>query len=136
MKRISITVAVAAAVMSSVASAAITTTELAYRKIECVLYVREIVKSLPYNLISWSDKKKIINSYTCKAGSVAIIQVPSGSAAQWGHVAYVQACDKSGITIREANFRKDTITRRVATPNILQAEKELRIVGYWRPKGL
>ncbi|HEU0099435.1 MAG TPA: CHAP domain-containing protein [Allosphingosinicella sp.] len=134
MKRIWVTAAVAAGVMSSVASAAITTTELAYRRIECVIYVREIVKSLPYGLTYWADKKRIINSYTCKAGSVAIIQVPSGAAAQYGHMAYVDACGTTGITIREANFRKDTITRRVATPNILQAEKELRIVGYWRPK--
>jgi surface antigen len=134
MRPILLSAAVGLATLSSIASAAITTTELAYRRIECVIYVREIVKSLPYGLTTWADKKRIINSYTCKPGSVAIIQVPSGAAAQYGHVAYVDACGKTGITIREANFRRDTITRRVATPNIAQAEKELRIVGYWRPK--
>lgn len=135
MRRLWIGPAVAAACISSVASAAISTTVLATRKVECVIYVREIVKSLPYGLIYWSDKKKIINSYTCRVGSVAIIQVPSGVAAQYGHVAYVEKCGTTGITIREANFQKDKITRRVATTkNVLQAENELRIVGYWRPK--
>ena len=134
MRRTWLATALVAACISSAASAAIKTTVLAYRQIECVAYARELVKSLPYGLTSWASKKAIINSYTCKAGSVAIIRVPTGAAAQYGHVAYVERCDKTGITIKEANFQKNTITRRVATPDIITAENELRIVGYYRPK--
>jgi len=127
--------AVTLVVLSATATAAITTVTVGTWSGECVSYARSRVPRLPYGLFTLTDKKKIINSYTCRAGSVAIID----AAAPYGHVAVVEACDASGSTqgirIAEANWKRGYITRRTSqvSGTIKQAEKELRIIGYFRP---
>jgi hypothetical protein len=120
--------------MPSAALAGVTTTEIGTYRGECVAYVRSILPSLPRGLTYYGDKVKIINSSICRPGSAAIIKVASGPAAQYGHIAYVERCDRDGISIREANWRAGKITRRVATGGVSRAQRDLKISGYWTPK--
>lgn len=82
-----------------------------------------------WTLQTFSDKLRIINSHTCKAGSVAVIDTGNST----GHVAVVESCDKSGsmqgIKITEANWKAGKITRRSSrvSGSISKAESELRI---------
>ena len=118
---------------AGVCQAAITTEVIGNFNGECVAYARQKVPSLPSGLYTLADKKKVINSRTCKAGSVAIIDVGN-----YGHVAVVEKCDSSGstqsITITEANYKPGKITRRQSkVSKISKAESELKILGYYRP---
>lgn len=127
--------AVVLAAVTIPAAASITTTIIGKWSGECVSYVRSLVPSLPYGLYTLTDKKRIINSYTCRAGSVAVID----AAAPYGHVAFVKSCDASGriqgITIKEANWKKGYITERESrvSGSISKSQAELRILGYYRP---
>lgn len=118
----------------SVCDAAITTEVIGSYNGECTTYARSQVKSLPGNLWTYKDKKNIVNSHTCKAGSVAIIDLGNPI----GHVAVVESCDSSGSTqgikIREANWKLGKITRRNSrTSKISKSQSELKIYGYFRP---
>jgi len=68
----------------------------------CVFYVRTFLPSLPRNLNSMNDKRKIINTQTAKAGRAGIRNI-----GPVGHLFYVIKVDDSGdtqsITYREAN---------------------------------
>ena len=119
----------------SICLAAITTVVIGSYSGECTTYARSQVKSLPGNLYTYAQKKAIVNSHTCKAGSVAVIDVGNSI----GHVAVVESCDSSGSTqgiqIREANWKAGKITRRTSrTSKISKSEAELKIYGYFRPK--
>lgn len=100
----------------------------------CVDYARTLVPSLPHSLYKYQDKLNIINSKKPKKGSVAIINVGNDV----GHVAVVTKVDddgkKQGLTIQESNFPSYGVWKRKATAKHLKdAEKELNIVGYYRP---
>lgn len=101
---------------------------------ECVAYARSRVAGLPSGLFTMNDKRRMINSNKCKAGSVAVIEYGSV-----GHVAVVEKCDregkKEGITITEANWQRGQITKRKASSSdgLRVAERELGIIGYWKP---
>ena len=120
---------------AGVCQAAITTEVIGTFSGECTAYARGKVPSLPYGLYSFSDKLRVINSHSCKAGSVAIIDVGNST----GHVAVVESCDSSGsmqgIKVVEANWKAGKITRRSSrvSGSISKSESELRIRGYFRP---
>ncbi|MBL8253130.1 MAG: CHAP domain-containing protein [Candidatus Competibacter sp.] len=123
------------ALVAGVCHAAITTEVIGTFKGECTAYARSKVPSLPYGLYSFNDKLRVINSRSCKAGSVAIIDVGNSV----GHVAVVESCDSSGsmqgLKVVEANWRAGQITRRSSrvSGSISKSESELRIRGYFRP---
>lgn len=101
---------------------------------ECVNFARSKVPSLPHNLFNMDQKKAIINSQKPKEGSVAIIDVGN----RVGHVAVVVDVDKKGkkksITLEESNYPSSGVYRRKAAGrDIDELERELRIVGYFRP---
>jgi hypothetical protein len=119
---------------ATVAEAAITTDVLGTDSRECVAYARSRVPSLPYNLWTWEDKKRIKNSSSCKKGSVAIIDVGNTI----GHLAVVEDCDSSGssqsITIMETNWKPGYLTKRTSkNSKISQSQSELKIYGYFKP---
>jgi hypothetical protein len=121
------------ALLGFTAEAAITTEVLGGDWRQCVDYARSRMPSLPYGLYTLNDKRNIINASSCKAGSVAIIDVGNSI----GHVAYVESCDSSGssqsIVITETNWKAGYKTRRTAkTSKISNAQSELRIIGYRR----
>ena len=101
---------------------------------ECVAYARSRVPSLPPGLFTMQNKRDLMTSRKCKAGSIAVIEYGSV-----GHVAVVEKCDrdgkKEGITITEANWQRGKITKRKASSSngLRAAERELKIVGYWEP---
>lgn len=91
----------------------------------CVLYARESVRSLPYNLHSTTDKHRIINSMFPRPGTVAIFS--------FNHVAVVTGTqvDSDGsiiVSINEANYKPCQIgTRRGKL-------SDLQIVGFFDPR--
>ncbi len=127
--------ALSAVLVAGVCQAAITTEVIGTFNGECTAYARSKVPSLPYGLYTFNDKLRVINSRSCKAGSVAIIDVGNST----GHVAVVESCDNSGsmqgIKIVEANWKAGKITRRSSrvSGSISKSESELRIRGYFRP---
>lgn len=135
-KSIALTAFLATALFAVSAHAAIVTEILGNSSKQCVDCAREKVPSLPKGLYSLADKKKIINSRSCKKGSVAIVDVGNSV----GHVAFVSGCDDAGssqsVTLDyECNYIAGRITRRTSkvSGDIKNAEKELRIIGYFRP---
>ena len=119
----------AAAVVSG-----ITTVKKGADSRECVEYARSKAPGLPSGLFTIGDKKAIKNASKAAAGYVAIIEVPSGGSAKYGHVAYVEAVTKDSITISETNFGGKHLQFRTAVgTSLADAEKQLRIVGYWAP---
>lgn len=97
--------------------------------LECVLFVRTIVPTLPTGLMNLSDKMRIINLSTPQSGAVAIMRY-----ADVGHVGVVENVTGNSITILEANYRHGQITRRTAIGRDLQdAANQLEILGYRRP---
>jgi hypothetical protein len=102
---------------------------------ECVDYARSRVPSLPTGLFTIEDKRKAISpNSSARAGSIAIIEVPSGDYAKYGHVAYVEAVSENAITITETNFGGRHYQRRIATGrDLADAERQLRIIGYYQP---
>lgn len=101
---------------------------------ECVIFARSQVSSLPYGLFSYQDKLDIINDRRPRVGSVAIIRVRRGSNAQYGHVAVVVGVTDTSITLSEANWKQGYRQYRRATGESLRdAERQLDIVGYFRP---
>ncbi len=101
---------------------------------ECTDFARSRVPRLPGNLFTIADKRAIINDRTARVGSVAIIDVPSGTYAENGHVAVVENVTANSITIAEAHFGGPYTERRRATGrDLADAEAQLRIIGYFRP---
>src|ERR1041385_238464 len=103
----------------------------------CVYYLsRDLGVKLPTGLSSFSDKQKAINvSDTPKVGDVAIIKVNSGPFMQDGHVALVTGVSNNSITIKEAHWKGAFPDTRVSTAADLgEAQKNLNIVGYYRPR--
>ena len=102
---------------------------------ECVEYARSRVSSLPTGLFTFQNKRDIITpSARARVGSIAIIEVPSGASAQYGHIAYVEAVSENSITITETNFGGRRYQKRTATGrDLADAERQLRIIGYYRP---
>jgi hypothetical protein len=82
------------------------------------------------DLTSFANKKRLINSQIPVTGSVAVIQVLSGSYAFNGHLAIVLAVNRNAagqittIAIGEANWNPCSFDERVDTP------ANLHIVGY------
>ncbi|MFZ2153997.1 MAG: CHAP domain-containing protein [Candidatus Moraniibacteriota bacterium] len=91
-------------------------------KCNCVLWVRDRIKSLPFGLWTIDDKIKIINKKKPKKNYVAIIETGQ----KWGHVAIVKKVGSNHITIQEANWKTCTVTERHYTP------KDLKILGYFK----
>lgn len=125
---------ICAILTATTAEAAITTDVLGKDSRECVAYARSRVPSLPYNLWTYADKKKIKNSSSCKKGSVAIINTGDSV----GHVAVVEDCDSSGssqsITVTETNWKRGNKTQRTSkTSKVSKSESELNIYGYFKP---
>lgn len=87
----------------------------------CVYYARCRKPSLPYGLITFEDKKAIINTYTPEVGAVAIIQTRS----EYGHVAYVEAVEGETITLSEGNWSYGSCGQRTGTV------ESLHIVGFF-----
>jgi hypothetical protein len=105
----------------------------------CTIYARSKVPQLPHGLTLFTEKQKIINRKIisekgdgCKEGSIAIISV-SGKYAANGHVAYVEKCNGSGITITEGNFPDGKLGKRVCSGSITECETALNIEGYYDP---
>lgn len=102
----------------------------------CVLFLRNDLKiKLPTGLTSWSAKRRLINvTGTPRYGDVAIIEVPTGAAREYGHVAMVYSVSSTSITIVEANFRAGRVTMRRATGrDRTDAASQMNIRGYFRP---
>ena len=119
---------------SAVVERGIVTTDQRSDPRECVDYARSRVASLPTGLFTIDDKRRIITSSRPRAGSIAIIEVPSGAFAQYGHIAYVEAVTENSITITETNFGGRRFQKRTATGrDLADAERQLRIIGYYRP---
>ena len=98
----------------------------------CVVWARSQVPLLPPNLTSYSQKLAIINHRFPRVGSVAVIYVPTGPSAPYGHVAVVRgvAINSDGslkVTLQEANWSPCAITWRTGTP------ESLRIQGFFDP---
>ncbi len=99
----------------------------------CVKYARLFKPSLPYGLDTAASKKKVINSSNPKKGRIAIMAVGS-----FYHVGRVEKEDNEGknlsITIVEANYRSNQLTRRKATctKSIGRCEADLKIIGYFK----
>lgn len=96
----------------------------------CVDYARAFVPSLPRNLWTTEDKKRIKNTSSPKKGRVAIHN--------FNHVSVVVDVDDSGknqsLSIVEANFKTCQLTRRTARGKDMgKLEKELNIYGYYKP---
>ena len=97
-------------------------------------YARGQVPALPYNLNTWPNKVKAINSSVPVPGSVAMIKLPSGPRWRAGHVAIVEAVGENSLTIIEGNYELGSVTRRTATGKDLDdAARQLGIVGYYKP---
>jgi hypothetical protein len=95
----------------------------------CVLFTRSLVKSLPYGLLSFENKKAIINSSKAVVGAVAIVKTGNS----YGHVSYVEKVNGSTITTLDANWTyqgKVHIVRRTGSASVLG------IVGYYVPENL
>lgn len=100
----------------------------------CVLFARSRVPTLPFGLESWQSKLNIRNSRAPRPGSVAIIQITSGRFAENGHVAVVESVTENSITIVEANWGGAGIQRRrMVGTSLADAERRLRISGYFQP---
>lgn len=98
----------------------------------CVLWARSQVPSLPTNLTTYSQKLAIINHRFPRVGSVAVIYVPSGPSAPYGHLAVVRGVtiNSNGslnVRLQEANWSPCEITWRTGTP------ESLRIQGFFDP---
>lgn len=103
---------------------------------ECTTYARRFQSKLPYGLYTAADKKRIINTYTPKAGYVAIMSIGS----VW-HVGYLVGVDNGGgsrsIRLVEHNIPLGTAHPRyreaTCGSKISDCEKALSIVGYFKP---
>ena len=94
----------------------------------CVAFARYMVPSLPHGLGSKAGKIAIINSYTPKAGVIAITHGNTS----YGHVAYVESVNGDKITTLNGGWDKDKnhIGRRTSTP------EEQGVIGYWYPNNI
>lgn len=100
----------------------------------CVFFVRDRVRSLPYGLGTWKGKLAIINAHTPQRGDVAVIQVGSGVYKDVGHVAVIEEVTDTTMTILEANFYAGRVSRRTASAaSVEEAAGLLGIAGYFRP---
>lgn len=103
----------------------------------CVGFLRNDMKiRLPnIDLTSWKAKQSIANvTGDPRQGDVALIAVPKGEAAPYGHVAMVDSVTAKSITILEANFRSGRVTmRRASGRDLTDAKAQLRIYGFYRP---
>jgi hypothetical protein len=96
----------------------------ATNNVNCVLYTRCKIPSLPYGLTTYAQKVAIINTQTAGAGRAAIIKV-NGS--QYGHIAWVKSVSGSQITIRETNWCGAYVNERTGT------KSGLKITGFYKP---
>ena len=93
----------------------------------CVAFARYMVPSLPHGLGSKAGKIAIINSYTPKAGVIAITHGNTS----YGHVAYVESVNGDKITTLNGGWKdKKHIGRRTSTP------EEQGVIGYWYPNNI
>jgi len=102
---------------------------------DCVAFLtQDLHIKLPGGLYSFSDKENIINvTGAPHVGDVAVIRVDSGQYVADGHLAVVTAITDNSLTITEADYGGDTVDQRTSTgTNILDAESELNIVGFYR----
>ena len=104
----------------------------------CVLFLRNDVGIRPWpnkDLTTWTAKKGLINVTSGpRYGDLAIIEVPSGQYSVNGHIAMVRDVTINSIEILEADFGGPHVQMRRATGATLKdAEKMLRIIGYYRP---
>jgi hypothetical protein len=102
----------------------------------CVAFLKEDLKiNLPAGLTSYEDKRAIINvSGRPQIGDVAIMNVPRGESAPYGHLAVVRDVGSNDIKILEAHYFGNSVSERISTgTNFKDAENQLNIVGYWRP---
>src|SRR6185295_11852180 len=104
--------------------------DTATNRCNCVLYARCLVPRLPYGLITYADKKNIINSYSASVGAVAVMNI----APPYGHVGKVTKVVKNSsgvvtsITLDEANYSSCRIsTTRSGSPSTL------KVTGYFKP---
>jgi hypothetical protein len=103
----------------------------------CVLFLRNDmhVRFPNVDLSNWSAKQGIVNVRGApRNGDIAIIAVPSGPAAPYGHVAMVVDVTPTTMTILEANFSAGRVTERRATgTDLADLQRQFRIFGYYRP---
>jgi surface antigen len=100
-------------------------------KMNCVLFVKAELskdgKSLPGGLITWKEKKALINPLI-KSPIVGDVALINSSNHPIGHIAIVTSCDLNNrITIRETNYPRPGLYERTGTPG------QLGIRGYYRP---
>lgn len=102
----------------------------------CVLFARSRVPSLPYGLGNWNGKMAAINSRAPKTGSIAMIPyVDPATQEAIGHAAFVERVEGTSITLLDANWKRNTLTRRTSIGNDLNdAASLLRIAGYYQPR--
>jgi len=90
-------------------------------RFNCVLWARGKKPNLPFGLFTLCDKIMIINSYTPRIGSVAVMNV----GLPWGHLGIVKSFENGMLTIQEANFKLGKITERWGT------FEDLKILGFF-----
>lgn len=97
----------------------------------CVAFARYKVPSMPTGLTG-ANKRSLINSYTPKAGAVAIYS--------YQHVSYVESVNGSRITTLDGGIvypkkhpKEGQFTGHIA--RISGTQSELSIIGYWIPGG-
>jgi len=101
----------------------------------CVLWLRDRLPELPYNLWTLDDKKAIINSSTAVVGAGGMSKdgvwfTRNGKRVFSGHVVLVTSIKDSILTIHEANYQSCTVTERKGT------KEQLNLVGFFIPKHL
>ena len=101
----------------------------------CVLWLRDRLPELPYNLWTLDDKKAIINSSTAVVGAGGMSKdgvwfTRNGKRVFSGHVVLVTKVKDSILTIHEANYQLCTVTERKGT------KEQLNLVGFFIPKHL
>jgi surface antigen len=102
----------------------------------CVQYAKSKCEWLrSYSLLTWEQKQHAVNCNSPKKGRVAVIRIPNGEYARYGHVAIVVDVDKEGrkksITLEETNYPRPGLWKRKCSgDNIDEIENKLNIIGY------
>jgi hypothetical protein len=102
----------------------------------CVAFLKEDMKiKLPSGLTTFEEKLAIRNvSGKPQIGDVAIIEIPRGEFASYGHLAVVRDVGPNSIKILEAHYLHSSVSERISTgTNFKDAENQLHISGYYRP---
>lgn len=98
-----------------------------------VAFARQRVPSLPVDVATWKGKVKAINSSLPQAGNVAMIEVADGEEADCGRVAIVESVGQRRLTIIEGALDGSVARRTASGRDLFEAERQLRIVGYYAP---